>query len=108
MRPNLGFYIQNINKIVQDTEEIGDTLNPQYEEVRQAIDADKVNELTAEKLAAIVDTFEKGTAKYVAMYTQVSKLRPPAQVLGIHKKFENSYKMYVEGCQAMIASLANG
>lgn len=107
MRPNLGFYIQNINKIVQDTEEIGEGLNPKYEEIRQAIDNDTLSELTADKLTAIIESFEKGTAKYQAMLQQISKLRPPAQVLGIHKKFERSYTNYVKGCEEMIASLAN-
>ena len=108
MRPNLGFYIQNINKIVQDTEEIGEGLNPKYEEVRQAIDNDTLSELSAEKLTAIIESFEKGTAKYQAMLEQINKLRPPAQVLGVHKKFERSYTNYVKGCQSMIDSLKNG
>lgn len=107
MRPNLGFYIQNINKIVQDTEEIGEGLNPKYEEIRQAIDNDTLSELTADKLTAIIESFEKGTEKYQAMLQQISKLRPPAQVLGIHKKFERSYTNYVKGCEEMISSLAN-
>lgn len=108
MRPNLGFYIQNINKIVQDTEEIGEGLNPKYEEVRQAIDNETLSELSADKLTTIIESFEKGTAKYQAMLEQINKLRPPAQVLGVHKKFERSYTNYVKGCQAMIDSLKNG
>lgn len=108
MRPNLGFYIQNINKIVQDTEEIGEGLNPKYEEIRQAIDNDALSELSAEKVASIVESFEAGTTKYQAMLQKINKLRPPAQVLGVHKKFERSYTNYVKGCQSMIDSLKNG
>ncbi|MHC5269639.1 hypothetical protein ACYSNO_10705 [Enterococcus sp. LJL98] len=108
MRPNLGFYVQNINQIVKDTEEIGETLHPKYEEIRQAIDSDKVSELSAETLTKTIENFEKGTEKYKAMLKQIKALRPPAQVLGIHKKFENSYLSYVAGCEEMIASLANG
>lgn len=108
MRPNLGFYVQNINKIVKDTEEIGETLHPKYEEIRQAIDSDQLTELSAETLAETIAIFEAGTEKYQSMLKQIKGLRPPAQVLGIHKKFENSYMNYVAGCEEMIASLANG
>ncbi|MBM7709674.1 hypothetical protein [Enterococcus lemanii] len=108
MRPNLGLYIQNINQIVQETEAIGENLNPKYEEIRQAIDQEQLAEISAEKISEIVETFANGTSKYEAMLKQVRSLRPPAQVLGIHKKFENSYANYVAGCQEMIASLAQG
>lgn len=108
MRPNLGLYIQNINQIVQDTEAIGETLNPKYEEIRQAIDQEQLAAVSAETISEIVETFEKGTSKYEAMLKQIRSLRPPAQVLGIHKKFEHSYANYVAGCQEMIASLAQG
>lgn len=108
VRPNLGFYVQNINKIVKDTEEIGETLHPKYEVIRQAIDSDQLTEVSAETLTKTIEVFEKGTEKYQTMLTQIKALRPPAQVLGIHKKFENSYINYVAGCEEMIASLANG
>lgn len=105
MRPDLGFYVQTINKIVTDTEEIGEKMNPSYEEIRSAIDEGKTAELAPEKLAEIAGKFQKGTDQYAAMLKQVSGLRPPAKVMGIHKKFERSYMKYVAGCQEMIDSL---
>ena len=42
MRPNLGFYVQTINDIVKTTEDIGEVMNPYYEEVRQAIDKNEL------------------------------------------------------------------
>lgn len=108
VKPNLGFYVQKINTLVQDTEKIGETLHPRYEEIRQAIDAQQVNELSAETLNETITIFTEGTAKYQAMLEQIKKLRPPAQVLGIHKKLEHSYTNYVAGCEEMIASLADG
>ena len=67
MRPNLGLYIQNINQIVQETEAIGENLNPKYEEIRQAIDQEQLAEISAEKISEIVETFANGTSKYEAM-----------------------------------------
>jgi len=105
VRPNLGYYVQNINDIVQDTEKIGEEMNPHYEIIRAAIDADTLTELTPEKIAEVVDVFTAGTKKYKAMLAQIEKLRPPAKVMGIHKKFQRSYEKYVAGCDEMIASL---
>ena len=85
MRPNLGFYVQTINDIVKTTEDIGEVMNPYYEEVRQAIDKNKVNDLTAERIAEIQ-----------------AKFKPTPQVLGIHKKFQHAYTEYVAGCNEMI------
>lgn len=105
MRPNLGYYVQTINDIVQDTEKIGETMNPDYEVIRQAIDENKLQELTSEQIAQTLTTFREGTDKYQAMLEKITRLRPPAKVLGIHKKFERSYQKYVAGCEEMIASL---
>lgn len=105
MRPNLGYYVQVINKIVTDTEEIGEEMNPSYEVIRDAIDNNKVAELSSEQLAEVVETFNQGTVKYQTMLQTISEQRPPAKVMGIHKKLERSYEEYVEGCKEMVASV---
>lgn len=105
MRPNLGYYVQTINDIVQDTEKIGETMNPDYEVIRQAINDDKLSEITPEKMATTIESFQAGTAKYKTMLEKIGSLRPPAKVMGIHKKFERSYQKYVAGCEEMILSL---
>jgi hypothetical protein len=108
MRPNLGFYVQTINDLVKETETIGETMHPNYEEIRQALDDKKESELSPERLEAIGATFKKGTDKYRLMLEQISKLRPPANVMGIHKKFERAYMKYVAGCEEMTLSIADG
>ncbi|MGX7350687.1 hypothetical protein [Enterococcus canis] len=108
MKPNLGYYVQTINNIVKDTEAIGETLHPYYEEIRTAIDNDKVADLSTEHLAEIQEKFESGTKAYHAMLEKVSGLRPPARVMGIHKKFERSYMSYVAGCDEMVLAVTDG
>ncbi|WP_368251466.1 hypothetical protein [Enterococcus sp. 2201sp1_2201st1_B8_2201SCRN_220225] len=105
MKPNIGFYVQKINDIVKDTEAIGEKMNPNYEVIRQAIDEDKLATLTPENLAETREIFEAGTGKYREMLSTIGGLRPPAKVLGIHKKFERAYENYVAGCEEMIASI---
>lgn len=108
MKPNLGYYVQKINDIVKNTEAIGEEMNPCYEEIRQAIDKEDVASISDERRDAIVSIFKEGTNQYVAMQQTVRTLRPPARVMGIHKKFERSYNDYVQGCEEMITSLENG
>ncbi|MGX7149449.1 hypothetical protein [Enterococcus ureasiticus] len=105
MKPNLGYYVQNINDIVKETEEVGEKMNDYYEEVRKAIDEGKVTELASERIAEIKRVFEDGTKEYTLMLEKVTQLRPPARVMGIHKKFERSYIEYLAGCNEMILSL---
>jgi hypothetical protein len=105
VKPNLGYYVQNINDIVKETEEVGEKMNVYYEEIRTAIDEGKTVDLAPERIAEIQRIFEEGTKEYKRMLEQVSQLRPPARVMGIHKKFERSYIEYLAGCNEMVLSL---
>lgn len=105
MRPNLGFYVQKINDIVKETEQIGEQMNPNYEEIRKAIDEKQIDTITEERLQEISGVFKAGTEKYQQMLQQVEALRPPAKVMGIHKKFEKAYTKYISGCEEMILSV---
>lgn len=108
MKPNLGYYVQKINDIVKDTEAIGEEMHPCYEEVRQAIDQKETAAIADERREEICKIFQEGTTQYEAMLETVRGLRPPARVMGIHKKFERAYVDYVAGCQEMIGSIING
>ncbi|KAF1303040.1 hypothetical protein IV487_03895 [Enterococcus saccharolyticus] len=108
MKPNLGYYVQKINDIVKDTEAIGEEMHPCYEEIRQAIDKEETAAITDERREEICKIFQEGTTQYEAMLETVRSLRPPARVMGIHKKFERAYVDYVAGCQEMIGSVTNG
>lgn len=105
MKQNLGYYIQAVNDVVQDTEKIGESMNSYYEELRSAIDDNKVEELSKEKLAEIKEVFEGGTKKYELIMKKIEQLRPPVKVIGIHKKLERSYLEYIAGCKEMTMSL---
>lgn len=107
-KANLGFYVQTINDIVKDTEEIGSNMHGSYEEVRTAIDEGKTAEFEINRLSEIHRLFSEGTDAYRLMLEKISKLRPPAKVLGIHKKLERSYMEYVAGCDEMVLSIADG
>lgn len=99
--------MQKLNQIVKETEEIGETMNSHYEEVRELIDKDKVDELTEDKQLEIVEVFKKGTAQYRQLFKTLANLRAPARVMGVHKKIEQSYQAYVDGCEDMIESISN-
>ncbi|GCF95148.1 hypothetical protein NRIC_30390 [Enterococcus florum] len=103
MRPNTGFYAREINEIIKNTEEMGEKLHPSYEEIRTALDEGK--EFDAERVADIHELFAEGTEFYRLHLQKISRLKPPAKVMGNHKRFEKSYIEYVEGCQEMTDSL---
>lgn len=105
MNPNIGYYIQTINEIVKTTENIGGEMNHYYEEVRQAIDKGTTDQLTSDKLKEIRTVFGQGTQQYEGLLQKIEALRPPARVMGIHKKLERAYVNYIAGCKEMIASL---
>ncbi|MBL1230436.1 hypothetical protein IW492_14475 [Enterococcus sp. BWB1-3] len=105
MKPNIGYYIQVINDIVQETEKVGEEMNGHYEELRQAIDDKKEADISKEKLAEVQGIFNEGTEKYEVFLKQILGLRPPVKVIGIHKKLERCYTEYVAGCKEMVLSL---
>lgn len=107
MKPNLGYYVQKISNVIQDTEAMGEDMHPCYEEIRTAIDNEHVEEISPERLSEIAATFAEGTQKYEAMLVTIKGLRPPARVMGIHKKLENAYSEYIAGCQEMVASVTD-
>ncbi|WP_165005320.1 MULTISPECIES: hypothetical protein [unclassified Enterococcus] len=105
MLPNIGYYVQSVDTIVQETEKIGEEMHPKYESIREAIDQKKTAELSKEELEEIVQLFEEGTKKYHVMLKKIGTLRPPAKAMGIHKKFEKAYLSYIAGCEEMIQSI---
>ena len=104
-KANLGFYIQKINDVVTTSEEVGEEMNPSYETIRGAIDAENTAELTAEELASTKELFLSGTNKYRELLAEIKGLKAPAKVMGIHKKLEKAFADYVNGCQEMVDSI---
>ena len=105
MLPNMGYYVQAVDRMVKETEEIGETMHPKYQVVREAIDQNKTADLSTEELTEISELFKEGTKKYQLILKKISQLRPPAKVMGIHKNFEKAYISYVAGCEEMIQSI---
>lgn len=105
MKANLGLYVQTINVIVETTEQTGEDMSPYYEELRVAMDDNKVSEITPERFDEIVEKFKEGTDIYRNLSEQIMRMQPPVKVIGIHKKLERTYLEYVVGCQEMIDSM---
>lgn len=104
MKPNLGQYVQMINKVVTETEEIRETMHPYFEEVRRGLDTDAAT-LTTGTLAEVHDKFSEGTNQYRNLSKLISSQTAPIKVIGIHKKLEKSYAAYVDACQKMVDSI---
>ncbi len=64
MLPNMGYYVQAVDRMVKETEEIGETMHPKYQVVREAIDQNKTADLSTQELTEISELFKEGTKKY--------------------------------------------
>ncbi|MBP2966666.1 hypothetical protein J8385_18995 [Acinetobacter baumannii] len=104
-KANIGFYVQKINDVVTTSESIGEEMNPSYEKVKAAIDNDKMSDLSTEELTEIKELFLSGTNKYRDLLSELTDLKAPAKVIGIHKKLQKSFTEYVDGCQEMVDSI---
>lgn len=105
MKVDMSYYIQQINQLVQQTEEIGETLNEHFMVLRSAIDKKTTDQLEKEQLEEISNKFAKGVATYKNIYKQLLQMRAPVKVIGIHKKLEKNYDEYIKGCQQMLDSI---
>lgn len=105
MGPNLNIYLQKLSTFVEETEQVGEKMNPDYEKVRTAIDEKKTTELSRDDLKAVYDVFAAGVADYVGYQASLTAMRAPAKVIGIHKRLEKTFAKYLAGCQAMLESV---
>lgn len=98
-------YGRLIDTVMTRVEEIQDKLNPEFETLRTAIDADKVGEIKADEYAAIQKDFAAGTADYASLRDQLAAATVPARLIGNHKLMVKAFAAFVDGCQAMTDSL---
>ncbi|MGX7417995.1 hypothetical protein ACWOFR_04230 [Carnobacterium gallinarum] len=105
MKANINYYAQAVNTAITDTEEIGESLNPHFEVLKEALDQNKVTELSVEQLTTIKEKFAEGTEKYRGINTILVGLKAPVKVLGVHKQLLKSYSEFIRGCQEMTDSI---
>lgn len=91
--------------MVTDSEQVGETMHPSFEIVRTAIDNNEVDQLTVEELTTIKNLFSTGTGTYKVISGNITALKPPVKVLGIHKKLDKAFIDYVASCQKMVESI---
>ncbi|MFC6259780.1 hypothetical protein [Levilactobacillus fujinensis] len=102
---NMTGYIQILSSVLQGTEEGAGQMNADFETLRQAIDDQKVNELSQVDLQKIADNFQRGTDAYETNLNKLEQADAPVRVLGKHKSLVAAYRIYVEACQSMTDSI---
>lgn len=98
-------YAKMINEVVEKTEETGTSLNPFYEQVKKAIDDDKLSEMKSSEYQKILDEFTAGVETYKELLAQVDAAIAPPRVMGVHRLFQKAYQIYYDGCVSMLESL---
>lgn len=101
-------YGRLIDKVMGRVEEIQDWLSPEFEELRHAIDDDKVASVDDDRYAKIQKDFADGTAEYADLLKQFEGASAPARFIGNHKLLTKAFAGFVDGCSAMTKSLGDG
>ena len=104
-KTNPNVYLGVLSQVLQGTEDEANDMNADFETIRQALDTDKVADLSVEVLTAVVEHFQKGTDGYQAKLTKLEQAQAPIKILGKHKNLVAAFRSYTEGCQAMTDSI---
>lgn len=94
-----------IAAVVRGMEAEQEALNPKFEQLRTAIDEDKLADINADDYAATKSAFAEGTATYQQQLDSLTTADAPARLMGNHKLLVAAYTDFVAGCQAMTDSL---
>ncbi|MTV82357.1 hypothetical protein [Secundilactobacillus folii] len=106
MKPKtMASYLPALTKIIEDTDQMGSQMNPDFDKLRQAIDGDSVAELGTDTIADIKATFQKGTDAYTEYLNRLQQAAVPVRILGRHKQLVAAYRNYAQACQAMVDAI---
>lgn len=96
-----------INNTVNTIQEEQDTLNPEFEKIRGALDRSKVDQLDTVEYTKIQKNFANGTKKYQKTLAKLEKGKAPARLMGTHITLVSAFRKYVEACAAMTESIGD-
>lgn len=98
-------YMPVLSKVIESTEKMGETLNPSFEKLRQAIDTDAVAKMVPAEFNDIQMEFSDGTEQYQKNLDQLKKALVPVRLIGRHRNLVAAYEAYTNACAAMTNSL---
>jgi len=96
-----------INTVITDTENTQESLNPEFEVLRAAIDDQKISDMDGAAYQKTQQDFAEGTAHYQSLLDQLNSAAVPARLIGNHKLLTGSYGRFVDACVAMTKSLGD-
>ncbi|RRK11886.1 hypothetical protein D1831_00670 [Lactiplantibacillus garii] len=98
-------YMPVLSKVIESTEKMGEQLNPSFEKLRKAIDADEVAKMVPAEFNDIQMEFSDGTEQYQQNVAQLKKAQVPVRLMGRHRNLLTAYEAYANACAAMTASM---
>jgi len=96
-----------INSVITDTESTQESLNPEFEALRKAIDDKTVADMAPDAYQKTKADFVAGTAHYQELLDKLQTAQVPARLLGNHKLMASSYARFVAACEQMTQSLGD-
>lgn len=101
-------YGRLINDVMSDVEKLQDRMSPQFQTLRDAIDDDKLADVSADDFATIQSSFADGTTEYRELAGKLNAASAPARLLGNHKLLVGAFDRFAQDCQDMTDSLQDG
>lgn len=96
-----------INDVMGQVEQLQDKMSPQFEELRKAIDSDKVADIDDAHYEEIRKSFADGTKQYAILLGKFETADAPARFMGNHRLLTKAFARFVDGCTNMTASLGD-
>ncbi|MGR3741280.1 hypothetical protein [Companilactobacillus sp. DQM5] len=98
-------YANTINDMIQKTQEVQERLNPKFEEIKKAIDNNKLKDMKSSDYLEIQGDFQKGTDEYKKIAKVMHEVKAPARLMGIQHNLAVTYDEYAAACQDMVDSM---
>ncbi|WP_270330067.1 hypothetical protein [Lapidilactobacillus dextrinicus] len=96
-----------INRVIEETEQTQEKLDPMFKELKTKLDAQDMASLSADRYNEIRQGFAAGTQTYDELLQQLNQAQAPARLMGNHHLLVAAFSDFVKGCQAMTESLHN-
>ncbi|AVK64430.1 hypothetical protein C5Z26_10050 [Lactobacillus sp. CBA3606] len=104
-KATMATYMPVLSKVIENTEKMGEQMNPGFEKIRQAVDTDAIAKMVPAEFNDIQMEFTDGTEQYQKNLQQLKQAAVPARLIGKHRNLLAAYDAYTTACAAMTASL---
>jgi hypothetical protein len=98
-------YALKVGEIAQLTEDTGEKTSPYFDKLDEALQADKLADMSKADFQEIATAFDDAVDIYQDAASNLSAVKAPARVIGMHKALAQVFQEYADATQAMADAL---